>query len=38
MPSLVLIGPAGQPAIGNIQINRRNTFYYVDMVIIGNLG
>jgi len=30
MPSLVLIGPAVRPAIGNIQINRHNAFYYVD--------
>jgi len=38
MPSLVLIGPAVRPAIGNIrtdrQINRHNAFYYVDLVIV----
>jgi len=32
MPSLVLIGPAVRPAIGNIQINRNNAFYYVGLL------
>jgi len=35
MPSLVLIGPAVQPAIGNTgrETDRHNAFYYVDHYI-----
>ena len=35
MPSLVLIGPAVRPAIGNRQTDKHIAFYYVD---ISNLG
>jgi len=31
MPSLVLIGPAVQPAISNRQTDKHITFYYVDL-------
>jgi len=34
MPSLVLIGPAVWPAIGNRQTDKHITFYYVDDIVI----
>jgi len=34
MPSLVLIGPAVRPAVGNRQTDRHIAFYYVDYYIV----